>query len=223
MKKITFAATVAFAAAFAGEISAASSATSDEGNDSAAYEDDTFNGLFFGIGAGYGFSSKDVAKDKSSNHEVSKSNDRFIGTMAFGAGRTMSAYQIYYSCEILADIAKSKHSEHKLDDVNVKMRNNGITSSLAFRLGLLNDHTLFFFKAGTTYAKSTLEYNDWKLTNAKLTPFFGVGVEKPFGRKISLRGDLEYRCDTKKTNDKYELKRGHTVNVRVLAVYHVKY
>jgi hypothetical protein len=220
MKKIIFAATAALAVASAGEIFA-----DGEGGDSAAYEGDSLGGIFFGAGGGYAFCSKDTAKSLGTGHEVSKSNDRFMGTIIFGSGKSMSAYRIYLGGEVLVDFAKTKRADQKLDGVDVKMRNNGIAPSLGFRIGIPGSAacTLFFLRGGVTYAKSMLEYTDWKLTNAKFAPFFGFGAEKMFGGKISLRGDLEYRCENNKSNDTYKLVRGHTVNSRVLVVYHVKY
>jgi hypothetical protein len=148
-----------------------------------------------------------------------------MGTIIFGSGKTMSAYHIYLGGEILVDFAKTKRADQKLDGVNVRLRNNGIAPSFGFRIGYpgTTSCTLFFVRAGATYAKSVMEYNDWKLTNAKLAPFLGVGLEKAFSKKVSLRGDMEYRWKNNKANDAYKLERGHAVNIRVLGVYHVKY
>ncbi|MDR2068203.1 MAG: outer membrane beta-barrel protein [Holosporaceae bacterium] len=219
MKKIVFTATVAIATVLTGLVSAY-----EEGGD-AAYDDESLSGIFFGVGGGYSFASKDSAKSLSSSHEASKNVDRLMGTIIFGSGKTMLAHRIYLGGEILVDFAKTKRSDQKLDSVDVKLRNNGVTSSFGFRIGYPGTAscTLFFIKAGATYAKSVLEYNNWRLTNAKLTPFFGFGMEKAFNKRVSLRGDLEYRLKNDKKNSEYKLERGHAVNIRVLGVYHVKY
>ncbi|MDR1375739.1 MAG: hypothetical protein LBJ45_02915 [Holosporaceae bacterium] len=214
MKKTAFAS--ALAAAFAGTVSA---------NDvDEAYGSDLWNGIFFGIGIGGTVSSKDTFKSLENGHETSKNSDRFDGRISLGSGKVMSAYPVYLGGELSVDFAKTKNSSQNFDSRDIRLRNNGIAPSLCFRIGYVTaSSTLFFVKAGAVYGKSVVEYDGWRLTNARLAPIIALGVEKGLSKKITFRGDLEYRLKNTKKNDRYELERGHAVALKCLFVYHVKY
>ena len=192
-----------------------------------AYEN-AFDTFYFGLGIGGSFVKYDGASSEMRDLDIKLNEkcNRFIGSAVIGAGKTFKQ-KFYAGAEILMDFTKSKTKtvEKQVAGRNIKAEGKfqGITPQFAIRLGYVNPcwNTLFYGKMGVAYNKGygTVSGFDKKFDEKKAGFVLGLGAEKMFCKKFSVRLEGDYNFGSKANGIKFN--KGFTV--RALVAYNIKY
>ena len=190
-----------------------------------------FGGIQFILGIGGSFLKAELKdKDNGTNAKISKNANRFIGTVGIGGGKVFKD-KFYAGLEVLFDFTKSKdwteEGTYKGVKRNVKLKSNGLFTSLGLRLGYIvpKYNTMVYFKVAGSHssAKVNLETANKELKAAKIVPTLALGVEKAFCKKFTARLEGEYRFKGTKKAEGYELKANDGFNIRALVSYNVRF
>ena len=186
-----------------------------------------FGGIQFILGIGGSFLKAEIKdKDNGTNEKISKNANRFIGTVGLGGGKVFKD-KFYAGLEVLFDFTKSKDWTEKYNNVDYKLKSNGLFTSLGLRLGYIvpKYNTMVYFKVAGSHstAKVNLETANKELKAAKIVPTLALGVEKAFCKKFTARLEGEYRFKGTKKADGYELKANDGFNIRALVSYNVRF
>jgi hypothetical protein len=191
-----------------------------------------FNSTYFGLGLGGSFLSNEAGLEvggKSAGSIDKQKINRFLGAVAFGAGRTFG--RAYAGGEVLVDFMKSQTNKIKKNgkELGESVRNRGITPSLGMRLGFVHNDCMAYFKPGIVFPSATIRDAEGKEAGSisKVTYFVALGGEKFFGKKFSVRGEVEYVLPAKKTfgdgGDKEKAKANGGFSIRALVAYNIQY
>jgi hypothetical protein len=176
-----------------------------------------FNSTYLGLGLGGSFLENEFGSIKK------QKVNRFLGTVAFGGGKTFGKF--YAGGELSADFMKSKIKKVEGGAV----RNRGITPRLAARFGLVQNDWMAYLKTGVALPKATLrdESNAEVGDVSKVTYLVALGGERFFCKKFSVRGEVEYVFPAKKTfsenGETLKTKTNGGFNIRALVAYNVQY
>ena len=190
-----------------------------------------FGGIQFILGIGGSFLKAELKdKDNGTNAKISKNANRFIGTVGIGGGKVFKD-KFYAGLEVLFDFTKSKdwteEGTYKGVKRNVKLKSNGLFTSLGLRLGYIvpKYNTMVYFKVAGSHssAKVNSETANKELKAAKIVPTLALGVEKAFCKKFTARLEGEYRFKGTKKAEGYELKANDGFNIRALVSYNVRF
>lgn len=238
-------------------------------NGHAAYE-----GLYFGGGinaTSLGESSRYLDAGNNTDDKMSDdSSTRLGGNIVLGFGRKMPTNPFYIGLEAGFDFAPNSNFSHydKVDSniahfYDVYGKRNGCVPNFGLRLGWVDRYTriLTFIKFGGSWSKTTVRYEAYDIavnggaligySNAKVsavTPTIALGVEKAFGKKGTIRSEVEYafgkskeaqvhRTDVYNTwlannpvnassindNDRVKLEKRGSLTLRVAICYHISF
>ncbi len=187
-----------------------------------------FDGIYFGLGVAAvdnGVKLENVTDgDKDSDHST-----RLAGTAVLGYGKAIKE-KAFLGLE--AGLDASQNFEYFNGDAKV----NGLTPSVALRLGYAHSATksMIYLKAGAAYSKAkynflqvtpSLDVVNSQVKNSKWSPIVALGGEKVCG-KIRTRLEAEYRFRANKSFDKngddMKLTNRGAITLRAMAVYTVK-
>ncbi len=189
-----------------------------------AYEN-AFDTFYFGLGMGGSFVKYDA---KIGENKFNEKANRFIGSAVLGAGKTFKQ-KFYVGAEILADFTKAKTKKVLKDQFEVKYQ--GITPQFDIRLGYVNPcwNTLFYGKVGVAYNKAKARHiaDNKEYSKNKAGFVLGLGAEKMFCKKFSVRLEGDYNFGGKYKNEdnnvKTDVKFNKGFTARAIVVYNVKY
>ena len=196
-----------------------------------------FGGIQFILGIGGSFLKAELKdKDHGTNEKISKNANRFIGTVGIGGGNVFKD-KFYAGLEVLFDFTKAKDWSEELTyrgiKQNVKLKSNGLFTSLGLRLGYIvpKYNTMVYFKVAGSH--SSVKASDVRTPNlgsqtveikaAKIVPTLALGVEKAFCKKFTARLEGEYRFKGTKKVDGYEVRGNDGFNIRALVSYNVRF
>ncbi len=208
---------------------------------SAVFADDSckdkYSGWYVGAGISYQHTSADVLLDDNFGElngyadSITDSSGYNMGEGRVGkiGGTVLAGYgdflfdNFYVGGELTLDISGNKNSKKDSNPngdedyraTNVKTR--GIIPTLALRLGgyVSEIDSLIYARVGCTAMHNKFEsefFKDQDVTNKKITPILGLGIEKNIFDSFSLRLEYDYRFSSDKT--KSGLK-GYDENGRV--------
>ena len=184
-----------------------------------------FGGIQFILGIGGSFLKAEL-KNNDTNSKVSKNANRFIGTVGIGGGKVFKD-KFYAGLEVLFDFTKSKDWTEKYNNVDYKLKSNGLFTSLGLRLGYIvpKYNTMVYFKVAGSHSsvKATSLADNGELKAAKIVPTLALGVEKAFCKKFTARLEGEYRFRGSKKEGAVELKANDGFNIRALVSYNVRF
>ncbi|MDR0631632.1 MAG: hypothetical protein LBF54_00020 [Holosporaceae bacterium] len=216
-------------------------------------EHPAYEGVYFGFGphvGAVGFALRDATGSNTgvlvgSEDRINDSKTRLGGSLVLGVGKKLPNNKFYGSFEVgldfapkITSIAVYQASATTRLYSHARLSRNGITPSLAIRLGAVDCNTkiLTYLKGGISWAKITADYPpaagdkpiDSKLTTA--TPFVGLGIEKAFAKKMTFRLEGDFKFGKNKTKD-FDLYNGnistkvshrYETNIRALICYNVR-
>lgn len=186
-----------------------------------------FGGIQFILGIGGSFLKAELKdKDGGTNAKISKNANRFIGTVGIGGGKVFKD-KFYAGLEVLFDFTKSKDWTERFNGNDVKLKSNGLFTSLGLRLGYIvpKYNTMVYFKVAGSHSsvKATNLADNGELKAAKIVPTLALGVEKAFCKKFTARLEGEYRFKATKKANGVELKGNDGFNIRALVSYNVRF
>ena len=186
-----------------------------------------FGGIQFILGIGGSFLKAELKdKDNGTNAKISKNANRLIGTVGLGGGKVFKD-KFYVGMEVLFDFTKNKDWTEKFNNIDTKLKSNGLFTSLGLRLGYIvpKYNTMVYFKVAGSHStlKATNLSNNKDLKAAKIAPTLALGVEKAFCKKFTARLEGEYRFKNSKKADGIELKGNDGFNIRALVSYNVRF
>jgi len=157
------------------------------------------------------------------NSEDDLKTNRFIGTVALGAGKVFNE-RFYLGIEGMFDFTGAKKQN---SGTNGEARIGGCMPSFGLRFGFTKDTWLVYGKVSGNY--TSFEMKDKASGNKVfsvngLAPAVALGIEKSFCKKFSARLEAEYRFRNSKKlsgidpgldGKKFEASKGFTVRALV--------
>ncbi len=228
---------------------------------SAVFADDSckdkYSGWYVGAGISYQHTSADVLLDDNVGSLVGYGPGwydasgfslingrvgRIGGVVSVGYGDFLFD-DFYIGGELTLDIAGNKTSNinnvvnGEMTYLSVKLKTRGIVPTLALRLGgyISEIDSLIYARVGCTAMHNKFEgdfFKDQDVTNKKITPVLGLGIEKNIFDNFNLKLEYDYRFSSDKKSDlKSEISQdylGHVKNkvkgyvVRVVGTYYFR-
>ena len=179
--------------------------------------DSVFGGAYLGLGLGGSFTKYKVVDD-------SVKNNRFIGTVALGAGKVFKG-KFYAGAEGMLDFGKSK-TKASSKHADAKVAFSSIVPQIGVRLGYVyaDWNTLFYAKVAGAFNRTKIFNGDnLAAKKTKFAPVVALGVEKMFCKKFTTRLEGEYNFGRKMTVNDANFKCNKGFTVRALVAYNVKF
>lgn len=187
-----------------------------------------FTGVYFGGGLGLKI-AKPGATRFDNGHTSNHSLNTCIGSLIMGAGRSFNKF--YLGAEVLCDFAKNRNVG--LDGFagnNPKVVHGGIIPSIVLRLGYIfpRSASLLYAKMGITSLHDKVDFGNGNVLKMnKLAPCACIGVEKAFGKKVSVRTECEWVFKADKTgttvHGQIKSRNRGILNIRALVAYNIRY
>lgn len=154
----------------------------------------SLGGFYYGVGIGGSFLDNELT---IFYRKFNASANRVMGSIVLGAGYVFNNTH-YVGAEVMLDMSKEGSSvlmHNSGSEIIVK--NNGIVPGIATRFGYVYEGTMFYGKIGCAFGKTIGE--GWTRGNylgddstSKVVPTLGLGMEKAFSDKLSMRFEGEY-------------------------------
>ena len=155
----------------------------------------SLGGFYYGVGIGGSFLDNELSTVWGIKFNASA--NRVMGSIVLGAGYVFNNTH-YVGAEVMLDMSKEGSSVlARYPGGEIIVKNRGIVPGIAARFGYVYGGTMFYGKIGCAFEKTVKEV--WAGGNclgrdstSKVVPTLGLGMEKAFSDKLSMRFEGEY-------------------------------
>ena len=181
----------------------------------------SLGGFYYGVGIGGSFLDNELT---ILDRKFNASANSVMGSIILGAGCVFNNTH-YVGAEVMLDMSKEGSSVlARYPGGEIIVKNRGIVPGIAARFGYVYGGTMFYGKIGCAFGKTIGEV--WLGGNclggdssSKVVPTLGLGMEKAFSDKLSVRFEGEYVFPQKKDYDVAEhLKVAHGWKMRLMCI-----